>query len=272
MFRLYLSHLAEAGGTARRILDLDDVDWVRERRLGNEPYAVAVETRAAELGASFDVVTVANRDDIAQLRAVVPDADCLHLPNIARDAPIDTTEQPGEAAVDLLFVGTLGYAPNLRGACWFLDEVLPLLSGVSVAFAGAQPPPELLARQSEQVRVIANVPAVTPWYRAAQAVIVPLHAGSGSRTKVLEAWAHGVPVIYSTPIGLEGIDGARESGAAAVAESANEFASACRTVLTDSNLAASLVARGSAVLDERYRLAAARVQIAWALGMGERPS
>ncbi len=48
------------------------------------------------------------------------------------------------------------------------------------------------------------MPDVRPYYRDALAAIVPLRTGGGTRLKILEAMAAGVPVV-STVLGAEGL-------------------------------------------------------------------
>jgi glycosyltransferase involved in cell wall biosynthesis len=48
------------------------------------------------------------------------------------------------------------------------------------------------------------VPDLRPYYRDALAAVVPLRTGGGTRLKILEAMAAGVPVV-STPLGAEGL-------------------------------------------------------------------
>ena len=48
----------------------------------------------------------------------------------------------------------------------------------------------------------------------AKVAVVPVLAGSGTRLKILEAWAAGVPVV-STTLGAEGLGGARRRKPAA---------------------------------------------------------
>jgi polysaccharide biosynthesis protein PslH len=55
------------------------------------------------------------------------------------------------------------------------------------------------------VTVTGTVPDVRPYYRETLAAIVPLRTGGGTRLKILEAMAAGVPVV-STPLGAEGLD------------------------------------------------------------------
>ena len=68
------------------------------------------------------------------------------------------------------------------------------------------------------------------WARAAVAV-VPLSAGGGTRLKILEAAACGVPVV-STPVGAEGLDFAAGSEIL-LAQGAEEFAGAVAGLLAD---------------------------------------
>jgi glycosyltransferase involved in cell wall biosynthesis len=60
------------------------------------------------------------------------------------------------------------------------------------------------ALQSDAVEVTGTVPSVAPYYEDALAAIVPLRTGGGTRLKILEAMAAGVPVI-STTLGAEGL-------------------------------------------------------------------
>jgi len=61
-----------------------------------------------------------------------------------------------------------------------------------------------LADGQPGVDVTGQVPDVVPYYRRADLCLVPLRAGSGTRLKILEAMALGVPVL-STTVGVEGL-------------------------------------------------------------------
>jgi glycosyltransferase involved in cell wall biosynthesis len=56
----------------------------------------------------------------------------------------------------------------------------------------------------EGITVTGTVPDVRPYYQNAVAAIIPIRTGSGTRLKILEALAAGVPVI-SSPLGAEGL-------------------------------------------------------------------
>jgi len=109
----------------------------------------------------------------------------------------------------LLFVGSLGYAPNADGVVWFCNKILPLLRDeihdIQVWIVGISPPPEVTGLESENVHVTGRVDNVVPYYERCAISIVPLRAGGGTRLKILESMALGRPVV-STAIGCEGLD------------------------------------------------------------------
>jgi glycosyltransferase involved in cell wall biosynthesis len=98
------------------------------------------------------------------------------------------------------------------------------LSGPGVSFAG-------------------HVPDVTTYYDQASVAVVPLNSGAGTRLKVLEALAHGVPLV-STSFGCRGHD-LQPGRDALIADDAESFATACVEVLSDPRLAARLAANGA---------------------------
>lgn len=109
----------------------------------------------------------------------------------------------------IIFVGSMSYYPNIEAAVTFTRNVWPhlrdRLPGYSLTLVGANPAPAVLAlRQTTGVEVTGTVPDLRPYYREALAAIVPLRTGSGTRLKILEAMAAGVPVV-STALGAEGL-------------------------------------------------------------------
>ena len=127
----------------------------------------------------------------------------------------------------VLFQGTLRYPPNAEAARFLVDEVAPrlrrLVPDVRIRLVGTT------ARRRWPAST--TRPAVDPGRpgprhrrRAGRAdlVVVPLRFGSGTRLKVLEAFAHRVPVV-STTLGAEGL-GARDGVHLLVADTADDLA------------------------------------------------
>jgi len=119
---------------------------------------------------------------------------------------------PAAAArtTDLVFVGSMDWAPNIEGAEWFVRDVLPLIRQwkpeCSVSFAGRKPVRAILdlAARDPGLVVTGTVPDIRPHLWGATVSIVPLLTGGGTRLKIFEAMAARIPVV-STTIGAEGL-------------------------------------------------------------------
>ncbi|MGH2426451.1 MAG: glycosyltransferase family 4 protein, partial [bacterium] len=107
----------------------------------------------------------------------------------------------------LVFVGTFRHSPNVEAAEVLCDLILPRVQsqvpGVHVYLVGAEPGPiERLAGRN--VTVTGWVPDPRPYLARAAVVVVPLRYGSGTRLKILEAFAMNKAVV-STPKGCQGL-------------------------------------------------------------------
>lgn len=114
------------------------------------------------------------------------------------------------AGPNLLFLGTMSWGPNANAASFLIREVLPHVRrthpDARLWVVGHSPPPEVAAfHDRDGVVVTGSVPDVVPYFRDARCMVVPLESGGGTRLKILEAFAAGLPVV-STPVGVEGID------------------------------------------------------------------
>ncbi len=136
----------------------------------------------------------------------------------------------------VLLSGNLGYFPTVDGARWFGREVWPRLSRsvptCSWWLVGARPAASVrrLARLPGVV-LVADPPDLAPHLAAAAVAVAPLHAGSGTPIKVLEAMAAGVPVV-TTPLAAAGLDEV-PAEALAVADDGASFADAVTRLLAD---------------------------------------
>ncbi len=110
-----------------------------------------------------------------------------------------------------IFVGTLNYAPNVEGLRWFNEKVAPMILRQQPNFrllvVGRSPTQATireLARYSF-TKLHVDVRDLSEFYRQASVSVVPLLTGGGTRIKILEAAAHGLPTI-TTSIGAEGLE------------------------------------------------------------------
>jgi glycosyltransferase involved in cell wall biosynthesis len=149
----------------------------------------------------------------------------------------------------------MDYRPNVDGVQWFADEVLPLVRArvptFELTIVGRDPTPavrELSDRAG--VHVTGRVASTTPFLHDASLAIVPLRAGSGTRLKVLEAFAAGTPVV-STSLGAEGLD-VVAGRHLLVADGAPAFAAAVVDLLADADCRTRLASEGRRLVEDRY--------------------
>ena len=107
-------------------------------------------------------------------------------------------------------MGGLDWRPNLDGIDCFLKTAFPMVvdacPDIRLDVVGCNPPPWLIEQigRHPNITLHANVPDVIPHLSAAGIMVVPLRVGGGSRLKIIEAAANGLPVV-STRIGAEGL-------------------------------------------------------------------
>ena len=154
----------------------------------------------------------------------------------------------------LLFVGHLGYPPNADAVAGFCSLVLPVLrsrvADLELLIVGPEPPARVRRLADDAVRVIGRVEVLEPWYRRARAVIIPLHAGGGTRLKAIEAMAYGRCVV-STPVGVEGL-AVRDGHEVVIAEPLAAFADRVADVLNDRGLRRAIAARGRRYVEREH--------------------
>ncbi|HVB86893.1 MAG TPA: glycosyltransferase family 4 protein [Candidatus Dormibacteraeota bacterium] len=136
---------------------------------------------------------------------------------------------------------------------WYLQQVAPLvqasLPGVSVYLVGAGLHPEFAAGYLDVVRV-GFVPELATEFAKHRMLIAPVRYGTGTKTKILHALAHGVPVI-TTSMGAEGMGLAHEESAL-IADAPEDYARAVTRLYSDRGLWRSLAAGGRAHILKKY--------------------
>ncbi|GFM65637.1 glycosyltransferase family 4 protein [Pseudomonas cichorii] len=110
----------------------------------------------------------------------------------------------------LLFIGNYEYGPNVDAIEWALDEIMPLVWELSptVRFAvgGFGMPESWRERWPDQrIEWLGFVPDLRALQSSSSMFFAPLRQGGGSKLKILESMAAGLPVV-TTGQGVSGLD------------------------------------------------------------------
>jgi glycosyltransferase involved in cell wall biosynthesis len=213
------------------------------------------------LSTLFDGVITVSPDDTTYCR------EHYHLTNVLGHVPtgVDITSfrpAPHPPAIPTIgFLGSMDWMPNIEGIHWFLREVLPLvrhsLPTVRLKIIGRNPPATLrdLPLTDPAIEVTGTVPDVQPHVHDCTLIAVPLLAGGGTRIKIFEAMAMGVPVV-STTIGAEGLP-LTPGTDLQIADSPPAFAKSLLALLTDPALTATLATHARHRMETDFTWAAA---------------
>jgi glycosyltransferase involved in cell wall biosynthesis len=175
----------------------------------------------------------------------------------------------------VLFLGSLDWRPNLDAARLLLDDIFPRVRAqeprATLALVGRRPAAWLRERVPAVpgVELHADVPDVRPFLAGAGMLAVPLRIGGGSRLKILEALAAGVPVV-STRVGAEGLH--LEPGRHfTLADSPEAMARGILQLMHDPDAARRQAAAGQAAVLERYDWSglADKLEEVWLRAAGE---
>jgi glycosyltransferase involved in cell wall biosynthesis len=163
----------------------------------------------------------------------------------------------------LLFQGELTYAPNIDAAHWLVKSIAPYLHtrmpNAQIRLVGNACQGVKDLHRPPAVTVLGRVPEMVPELARADLSVVPIRYGGGIRNKILECFAHRIPVV-STTIGAEGIN-AEHGVHLLLADTSEDFAAACERLVTDIDLRKRLVDAAEERYLEAYEWAPTRERI-----------
>lgn len=246
----------------RTYFDLDEIEHVSfSRSIGHPPTWLGKpllylrlplikswENRAIR---ASQTTFVCSDPDRQYLRSKHGHDNVVAIPN-AVDLPALKTAPDGKT---LLFLGFLSYPPNTSAADHLIQNIWPIilasLPDAKLLIGGARAEwLESYKNRPRGVTFLGFVDDLEKLYEQVTVVCCPILFGSGTRIKILEAAAHGKPVV-STTIGAEGID-LKDGDEILVRDDPTSFAEACVRLLSDKSLAASMGHKARLVIAQKY--------------------
>lgn len=164
---------------------------------------------------------------------------------------------------DLVFIGNMGYPPNVNASVFLINKVLPIvresIPEVTVALAGATPHPDVCALKSNYVEVTGWVEDLREYYAKARIFIAPMQLGTGLQNKLLEAMAMKIPCITS-PLANGALD-AKNGEEILVGTTAGEYAQLILRLLHDPAEAEKIATKGHKFVLRNYNWKAATAKL-----------
>jgi glycosyltransferase involved in cell wall biosynthesis len=266
---LYLDHLdslcyAGAAGRTPIAIDMHNVYSRLAHRASREAQGFATRyylsgesvllERKEQAAATAAHTIFACSDDEARYFRSLGAERVVVVPNGVDTDAFAATAPRRSGRPTILFIGALDWTPNIGAVRFLARDVLPAVRATvpdaRLLVVGRSPTAEVLALgEPGCIDIAADVPDVRPYWEQADMLAVPLETGGGTRIKILESFAAGVPVV-STPIGCEGID-ARHPEHLLIARR-EEFAGAVIQGLRDPLAAAARAASARALARRHY--------------------
>jgi glycosyltransferase involved in cell wall biosynthesis len=155
----------------------------------------------------------------------------------------------------IVFVGSMDYHANIHAVLDFARDVWPAIHSrhpeLVFTIVGRDPSTEVRELAlSPGIEVTGTVDDVRPYYREAIASIVPLKVGGGSRLKILESMAAGIPVV-STTLGAEGLQ-VRDGTEIVIADTDEQLVAEITRLVESDELQKQLYEAGRALVARRY--------------------
>lgn len=183
----------------------------------------------------FTEVLTASQPDAERVGVLAPASKPRVFPNAIPWTPLPQTAEQNVIA----FSGNLEYHPNQLAVEYFNANIWPEVKRRWPAtvwrLIGMNPEAVsgILAGR-ERVELTGSVPDAVAELAAARIVVVPLLSGSGTRLKIVEAWAAGRAIV-STSLGAEGLP-ACDARNILLADTPDAFIAAIDKLLSDPKL------------------------------------
>jgi glycosyltransferase involved in cell wall biosynthesis len=147
-------------------------------------------------------------------------------------------------------------SPMEEAARWTIEEVLPIIKktypDIHFYIIGQGSDKILSDIKDENITVTGKLKSVLPYLCNSDVSLVPLMFESGTRFKILEAAACGIPIV-STVLGAEGINITNGQNIL-IADESQEFADAVLKILSDKAFAEELALNCKKFIQKNYSI------------------
>lgn len=209
----------------------------------------------ARLFQQFDALTVVAAHEVEFLTTVLGCRGSVQVIANGVDCDINRPGMYPRVPGRLIYNGALTYGANYDAMQFFLKDIYPAIRqarpDVTLAITGSTKNVHTadLALDSS-VTLTGYVDDVRGLVGGSDVAVIPLRQGAGTRLKILEAMALGVPVV-ATSKGAEGLQ-VRHGEHLLIADEPRDFAAQTLRVLNDATLRRALTAEARRLVEAQY--------------------
>lgn len=162
---------------------------------------------------------------------------------------------PADTTPKFYHIGAMDWQPNEEAITWFLEKVWPLViikaPEAQLFLAGRNMSAYFLEGSWPNVHIAGEVPDADAFEADKQILVVPLHSGGGIRIKILEAMSKQKAVI-ATRVAMQGLHAAANGAEVLLADTPEDFASACLALIDDPELMQQLGRKAQKLIQSYY--------------------
>jgi|GEM_PF-457568 len=205
----YVALLKRYCTKARFIFDTVDLHYLREQRLAELEKsktlkATARQTRRSELSVikEADATLVVSSVEKAVLAEDAPGNKVHVLSNIHH---VPGRSKGFAERKDIYFIGGYQHPPNIDAACWFVNDIWPLIHEhipeMRFHLIGSKAPEQVSSLHGYGVVFHGFVESLESFLSGCRMAVAPLRYGAGVKGKVNMSMAHGQPVVATSVAG-----------------------------------------------------------------------
>lgn len=202
-------------------------------------------------------VIAMSHSDKKKMQENVPRLDVKIVPNGVDCSVFKFNKKNINQTPKLLFVGNFKWLQNREAVIKLVKYIWPIISKKipqsTLWIVGKFPTAEILALKNKQIIISDNIENINEAYNRSDILIAPIYGPGGTRYKILEAMASGVPVI-TTSFGIEGL-GVSDGIEAIVRDTPEDIAEAAINILRQPKLYSSLAENANKMVRIKYNWA-----------------
>jgi polysaccharide biosynthesis protein PslH len=157
----------------------------------------------------FDGIVAVSEHDRSLMLAMAPDVPVTVVRTGVDVASFTPPADASRSDHTVMFLGSMDWPANIDGVEFFCERIWPhvveVVPDARFRVVGRNPPSRITRFTDATVDIVGGVQSVLPFLHEASVFVVPLRIGGGTRLKIYEAMAAGVPIV-STTVGAEGLD------------------------------------------------------------------